>query len=104
MNKKRQGTYTYIFEYRGGTYCSQVEADSLNDSLFKWVEKLTLEIEDIKYLSIKGVNQIKETIKLKNNIPVNITGMTNVWFNIYTIKSGSLFLNIVKTVKENECH
>lgn len=97
MNKKTQNIYTYIIEYRGGTYCSQVEAENLDDSLFKWVDKLAIEIDEIKYLSLKSLIEIRDIIKLKDNLPVRLTGMTNVWFTLYTIKSGSLAVNIIKT-------
>ena len=54
--------YTYIMEFRGGTYITQVICDSLDDSLAAWLIQIEKEIKEIKHIGIKTINQIREQL------------------------------------------
>ena len=89
--------YTYIFEFRGGTYSSQVYAENLNLSVEKWIEKITEEKNEIKYL---GKNTIKDLkLQVDNNVdsPTKLKGLKNIWYFRLTSKQGVLSINIIKT-------
>lgn len=88
-------------EFRGGTYVTQVKADSLNDSILAWTLQIEKEIDGIMYLGIKTVFEIREFISNgKIEEPSLLTGLKNVWYlGIYT-KIGVLRINIVKTILE----
>lgn len=36
----KNSTYSFIVDFRGGTYCTQVQAEDLNKALRAWTEKL----------------------------------------------------------------
>jgi hypothetical protein len=86
-------------EFRGGTYVTQVKADSLKDSILAWILEIEKEIDEILYLGIKTVFEIKEMFSNdKIEEPSLLTGLKNVWYlRIYT-KIGVLRINIVKTI------
>jgi hypothetical protein len=90
--------YTYIMEFRGGTYVSQVKADSLKDSILAWILEIEKVIDGIMYLGIKTVFEIKEMFSNdKIEEPSLLTGLKNVWYlGIYT-RVGVLRINIVNT-------
>lgn len=92
--------YTYIMEFRGGTYITQVMCDSLDDSLAAWLTQIEKEIKDIKYIGIKTINQIRKQL-INNDIekPGLLTGIKNVWYIGISTNVGYLFINIVKTAQ-----
>ena len=38
--------YTYIMEFRGGTYVTQVKANSIDCSVPKWLEQIEREVAE----------------------------------------------------------
>lgn len=90
--------FTYIMDFKGGTYITQVHADSLNDSVVAWALQIEVKITEIKFVGNKTVNQIKDLISKKLiDMPTPLTGLENVWYlEIYT-QIGVLRINIVKT-------
>ncbi|MCO4293923.1 hypothetical protein NF867_13745 [Solitalea sp. MAHUQ-68] len=90
--------FTYIMEFKGGTYTTQVYANALNDSVVAWALQIEKEITEIKLIGNKTVHQIKDLIsKEMIDKPTLLTGLENVWYlEIYT-RIGVLRINIVKT-------
>ena len=90
--------YTYVMEFKGGSYVSQVLADSVFESLYVWIEKLENDLDEIKYLGIKTIQEIKEMIQNGEiDEPILLKERMNVWYiGIYS-KIGVISINIVKT-------
>jgi hypothetical protein len=86
------GRYTFIVEYRGGTYISQYDAANLKNSLNLWAENL-----DLKYFS--KAKKAKIIIETKNEdlFPVELIGIKNAWCGFYLRGKYAVSLNIVKT-------
>ncbi|MCC6722869.1 MAG: hypothetical protein IT258_00065 [Saprospiraceae bacterium] len=51
--------FTFIMDFRGGTYINQVEADTLEDAILLWPDSLT--VQEIKHFGEKS----QEALKLK---------------------------------------
>lgn len=86
--------YTFIMDYLGGTYVSQVRAHNENEAMVLWAEKLETD-------EIKGLTLDDKAIIIKNgfddNEAVLLTGLENVWcFGILT-KRGFALINFIKT-------
>ncbi len=97
MDKNR--LYTFLVDFRGGTYCTQVNADSLDKSLYNWIEKLKVEKSEIKYLGDKIIKQLESEIRNPDNKPVLLTGLINIWFTIYSTRIGNFEVYIIQTEK-----
>ena len=89
--------YTYIFEFRKGTYITQVQAENELKSVSKWLNTLENDIDEIYQLSGKSILEIKQ--KLIDEKPGLISKVQNVWSFAFTIKQGYGFVTIVKTAK-----
>ena len=90
--------FTYILDFRGGTYISQVQSDSLENSLNVWILQIEKEVNEIKYLGHKTINQMKEMQRNGGiEIPTKLIGLNNVWYNEISTSSGYLRINIVLT-------
>lgn len=87
--------FTFIMEFRGGTYCSQVEAKNVFLSISEWVTYLKSNLTRIKYMGDKTVCEIA---KQKNENPVLLDGLKNVWCICFSTRKGFVLVNIVQTV------
>lgn len=86
--------YTFIMEYLGGTYISQVEATDKEQARDIWIREL--EIGQIEFFTIQDKNDIiKENFVDNEMTPIN--GMKNVWFFLVNTKKGYGHINVVKT-------
>lgn len=84
--------YTFIAEYKGGTYISQYSAPDINQALLLWANGL-----EKKYFSAhKKLNIIKE-LKCEYLHPVRIKTLENVWCASFLSGKYFLLLNIVET-------
>ncbi|PLK44205.1 hypothetical protein [Emticicia sp. TH156] len=86
-------TYTFIMEFRGGTYISQINANNLKQGLIDWCKNL--DVSEIKYLGEKNKGDLLSIID--SEIPTPINTVKNVWHFSIGIKAGFLMVNIVKT-------
>jgi hypothetical protein len=90
--------YTYIMEFRGGTYITQVQSDSLIDSVLSWTLQIEKELDEIKFVGSKTIIQIRNMISNKTiDEPMPLTGLNNVWYLGISVSIGYLRINIVKT-------
>lgn len=85
--------FTFIAEFRDGTYISQYRCDLLEEAVIKWAEGLSLE-----FFSKSIKRKIIENINEKEYNPVPLDGIENAWCVSYTIGRSLLLLNIVETV------
>ncbi|WP_337964707.1 hypothetical protein [uncultured Flavobacterium sp.] len=97
MNLSETYIFTYIAEFRGGTYCTQVSAINIETSILKWFERINNEKEEIKYLGLKTLEDLKQQININDNSPIPLKGLKNIWFLSLRTKSGQFSINIIKT-------
>lgn len=90
-------TFSYIVEYRGGTYCSQVKSNNLQDSLQSWFEKINEQKAEIKFLGEGTLKEIADSIRKEEYKPVVLQGLKNVWFIHIPTRQGGLNISIVQT-------
>jgi len=97
MGNKESFIYTFIMDFREGTYTSQIYANSLSEGILKWAQGL--EVSEIKHLGEKSKKEIIAIIIAADPIdkPALLEGLVNVWYFGISIPSGSLHVNIVKT-------
>ncbi len=85
--------YTFIFEFKGGTYIAQVSSDNLNSAINKWAN-------DVEYFrSIKMPDKEMSILKedILNEEPILLQGLTYVWSVYLLIKNHGCLINIVQT-------
>ena len=89
--------YTFIMEFRGGTYITQVYAVTLEEAILNWGEKI--QIQKIKHLGLKSNKEIRFILLNPDDDdkPVELDGGKNIWFLCLLLKVGCLHINIVKT-------
>jgi hypothetical protein len=85
--------FTFILEFRGGTYISQYKGRTLKDACKKWV--VNVEPDTVFGLGIKGKQSLANQIA--DSLPVPISGAHNVWCATASIHGKLCFVNIVRT-------
>lgn len=86
--------YTFLMQFRGGTYISQVESKNLSEATKLWVKQI--KIEEIKHLGEKG--QIEMIKKEAEDFELSaLYSLKNIWFFCFRIKAGFIMVNVVKT-------
>lgn len=85
--------YTFIAEFRGGTYISQYKAMTLMNALFIWADNL-----DPQYFTNRLKIKIQEKVRDEYFFPISIETVDNVWCSSYVINKSFLLLNIIETV------
>lgn len=84
--------YTFVMEFRGGTYISQVEAESLALAIEKWSN--SVDTKQIRHLGSIGKSTLIK--KLQSEDPTPLQGLDDVWCLAASIKSGFTMINIIK--------
>lgn len=88
--------FTFIIDYKGGTYISQVEDEiSLQNACNKWIEQLNP--NDIYGFGEKSKSLLKKDLSEAQIMAIN--GVDNVWCFISSIRKTLLLVNIVKTAE-----
>jgi hypothetical protein len=85
--------YTFILEFRGGTYVSQVFEKNLREATIVWSQNLNK--RGIKHLGLKASYELRKLFEEES--PQLIDGLINVWCYSAILKSGSILINIVGT-------
>ena len=87
--------YTFIMEYQGGTYTSQVEEAGPESACKSWAQNL--DIVPIFNFGAKGKEKLIKEIE--NNPPVSVRNVFNTWFTSANIFGKTAYINFVLTVK-----
>jgi hypothetical protein len=94
----RKVLFTFILEYRGGTYVSQIRADCIDDAIPIWVQSLP--VDEIKHFGPKLKKRLVEGLASdKNGIygATQLEGVTNVWYVSIPFSARIACINAVKT-------
>ena len=92
--------HTFIIEYAGGTYVSQIQADDERAALSIWLSKLASHrIADAVSLDIAAVFEGYDGRDDHIDNPVLLDGLTNAWCISASGPQGSLTGHIVRTTR-----
>ena len=97
MRNDKLLNFTFIVEFRGGTYCTQVLAKDVYKSVLEWIKNIKINQSQIQYLGDKIIEELKIESKEKDNRPILLNGLKNTWHTIYSTKKGTFSINIVQT-------
>ena len=87
--------YTFIMDYKGGTYISQIDSSSLKTACVDWANSLRVsEIDEFGEIS---KNQLIE--QMKSEEPILLKGLVNAWCSSPFLSKGTALINIVQTEK-----
>lgn len=85
--------FTFIAEYKGGTFISQHKATDLKTAVFSWIDNL--QVKEFKEEE-KGI--IREKFSDEDFFPHPLNEVDNVWCGAISAKRHFLLVNIVETV------
>jgi hypothetical protein len=85
--------YTFIMEYAGGTYLSQVVAASPASACVKWAQRL--DVSQVSGLGQKSKESLIE--EMKTEAPTAIDGLCSSWCATARIRGELALINIVLT-------
>ncbi|SRR6266545_1081438 len=85
--------YTFIMDYAGGTYVSQVTARSEKSACVKWAQRL--EVSQIQGLGRKGQESLIQQVK--DDPPGPLNGTLNAWCTGALIHGKFALINLVQT-------
>jgi hypothetical protein len=91
--------YTFIMEYKEGTYISQVRASDLNEAREKWAKEIN--ISEIQNFGVKAKERLIEEMQDSENIPVKLNGLTNIWSCGALVNGHVPLINIIRTASCN---
>ena len=89
---KTLNLFTFILEFRGGTYASQVHSSALLDAIGTWTTILSE--KDLAYWKL---TRPELQIFVKEQAPIALDGLSNVWCISGTIADHFALLNIINT-------
>lgn len=89
--------YTFIMEYAGGTYISQVKAASPRKAVVKGAQKLN--VSEIYKFGQVSKDKLIEEMKTKEISLLN--SLKNVWFVSALIRGELALINLVQTDENN---
>ena len=90
--------YTFIMDYRGGTYVSQINASSIEAACVSWARNL--EVSAIYDFGSKSREKLIE--QMESESPVLLDGLINAWCASALICKGMALINIVQTEKSSD--
>jgi len=85
--------YTFLLEYRGGTYVSQVRARSLSLAIEAW----TAEFMRIKVpgLGLRSKSDLAE--KILRDAPTTVDGLINTWCSSALVRGHLALIHFTQT-------
>ena len=92
--------YTFILNYRGGTYIEQVLASNVLEATFVWAER-TANDSEIEHLDGRAFRKTFDT-DISEFPPTPIDERPNVWHLFFFSGRNRMDVHIVKTSDETE--
>ncbi len=88
--------YTFVMDYKGGIYISQVREKSPRRALRKWAQQ-QLDASPIRGMGPKAKAQLITDLGQADNAPTPITGVLNAWCASSLARGGVALINIIQT-------
>lgn len=85
--------YTFLMDFKGGTYIRQIEAPSPRQACVKWAQ--SLDTSNIEGLGIKGRTSLAEQMKDEELTPINET--INTWCVSALIRGSLALITLIRT-------
>lgn len=89
--------YTFILEYRGGTYISQVRSQSPKPAVKKWLKSL---VND-STLKLSAKTKIALESELIDEVPTPLDDISKTWCIFASVQRKLALVNFVQTHEEN---
>ncbi|MDQ4122758.1 MAG: hypothetical protein M3209_15075 [Acidobacteriota bacterium] len=87
--------YTFIMEFAGGTYVSQVVAENPKTACLLWA--MNLKAEEVHSFGEKSKIQLVEQMKATE--PTALQGIINTWYVSANLRRGNAYINLVQTIE-----
>ncbi|APR84376.1 Hypothetical protein A7982_09725 [Minicystis rosea] len=85
--------FTFVLDYRGGTYVSQVQAGDPKAALREWID--VVELDAIHGLTSKSRDVFRAAFADERIVPLD--GVTNVWCVGDLVRGKGALVNIIET-------
>ncbi len=92
-----ESLFTFIIDYMGGTYVSQVNGNSPDDAMLRWVR--TFDFQNVLKIH-QDINNILRDIEDVEKTPLALNGMKNIWSFSLLLDDELALVNVVKTDEE----
>lgn len=89
--------FTFVTEFRGGTYVHQIRARSVGAAKLAWADQLVERRINMPYLGSTGAMRLQQRLRRGEVHEIPVAGVTGVWFMHFQSNGGSLFVNVVRT-------
>jgi hypothetical protein len=89
--------YTFLMDFKGGTYIRQIKASSPKFACVEWAK--SLDTSKIVGLGKKGRNYLVE--EMKNETPTPINQTVNAWCTTALIRGNIAIITLIRTEQEN---
>jgi hypothetical protein len=89
--------YTFIVEYLGGTYISQVRASTPRSASRAWAKQL--DESAVWGIGMSGKEKLIEEMKSGFSDPVAITGVKHTWCCSALVRNKLMSINFVQTAE-----
>lgn len=87
--------YTFILDFRGGTYLHQAKAENKDEALELWANQLPT--SQILHIGQASKQKLIESLPDIKKELVSIESLRNVWFFDFLFKTGYAVIHIIKT-------
>lgn len=85
--------YTFVMDYAGGTYVSQVKAASPRAALKRWASELP--VSQIDDFGSASKSRLIEDVE--DETPTMLAGLSNVWCSTALMRGKLALINFVQT-------
>ena len=87
--------YTFIMQFAGGIYVSQVNAENPKAACVLWAQNLA--VDEVHNFGEKSRSQLVEQMKAEE--PTALRDVTNTWFVSANLHGASAYINFVRTAE-----
>ena len=87
--------YTFIMDYRGGTYISQLRAPTPLSALRAWARRL--DESEVWGMGKAGKDKLLEEMLDDINVPVPVSGVKHTWCSSALVRNQHMGINFVQT-------
>jgi len=94
MTERKAKRFTFVLDYRGGTYISQVESDSAKGALRSWLD--VVDLDEVFGLTSRGRDRFRESLLAHALVPVD--RVRNVWCVSGRVRGALAIVHVIQTV------